>query len=157
MRADAPSFDHYQPMSPNQRNDRGIEPSEIPTVNAALGEVHQQWRQLLRALYIEATGDVAGADNLSISSMRSELQEKSSPGEHNLLLQRLARERAGLSPPPADLSKVSPYERMMRAFLELGNQAEAALARRLGPERAKEIRGDAWGSRSDWSGCPDQR
>jgi hypothetical protein len=45
---------------------------------------------------------------------------------------------------------------MMRAYLELGDQAEEALAKRLGADRAKAIRGDAWGSRSDWSGCPVQ-
>ena len=154
IRADAPSLDHYHPLSPDQKNDRGIEPAEVPAVNAALGELHQQWKQLVRALYLEATGDTTGGDTLSIDAMRRELQDKSPPNEHNLLLQRIARERAGQIAPPADLSKASPYERMMRAYLELGSQAEAAIARRLGPARAREIRGDAWSSRSDWSGCP---
>ncbi len=71
------------------------------------------------------------------------------------MLQRLANERAGLAPPPAELSKTSPAERLMRAYVQLGDQTEAALAKRLGPERAAAIRGDGWGSRSDWSGCPD--
>jgi len=155
IRADSPGFDRYQPMPANQKNDRGIEPSEIPSVNAALGEVYQQWKALVRALYIEATGDVSGADNLSLDALRGEIQEKSPLGEHNLILQRIAQERAGLIAPPADLSKASPHERVMRAYLQLGSQTEAAIAKRLGPERAKEIRGDAWSSRSDWSGCPD--
>ena len=75
--------------------------------------------------------------------MRGEIEEKSPPGEHNAILQRLAQERAGLIAPPADLSKTSPLERLMRAYVQLGTRAEAALAKRLGPERAKAIRGDA--------------
>jgi hypothetical protein len=42
----------------------------------------------------------------------------------------------------------------MRAYTQLGDDTEAALASRLGPERAAEIRGDAWDNRSVWSGCP---
>jgi hypothetical protein len=120
-----------------------------------MAEVHKQWKQLVRALYLEATGDTAGADALSLDAMRGEIVEKSAPAEQAIMLQKLAQERAGLVPPPGDLSKTSPLERMMRAFVQLGDQTEAAIAKRLGPERAKEIRGDGWGSRSDWSGCPD--
>ena len=43
---------------------------------------------------------------------------------------------------------------MFRAYIKLGEQTEQALAKRLGPERAKAIRGDGWGSRSNWAGCP---
>jgi hypothetical protein len=86
--------------------------------------------------------------------MRREIDEKSPPGEPNVLMQRVSRERAGLDRPPADLSKASPLERLMRAYLALGDQTEAALARRIGPDRAREIRGDGWGSRTELSGCP---
>jgi hypothetical protein len=117
-------------------------------------ETARHWQDLVRSLYLEATGDTTGGDALSIESMHREIEDKSPPGEHNVLLQRLSRERAGLDRPPADLSKASPLERLMRAYLALGDQTEAALARRIGPDRAHAIRGDGWGSRSELSGCP---
>lgn len=156
VRSDEPGFDMWRPQTSLGKNERGLEPGELTAYNAALAEVQQAWKALVRALYLEATGDAAGVDVLSLDAMRSEIQQKGSPDEHNLVLQRIANERAGLAQPPADLSRTSPYERMMRAYLELGDQTEAALAKRLGPERAAAIRGDAWGSRSDWSGCPGQ-
>lgn len=157
VRADEPGFDRFQPLKSAEGNRRGLEPKELDAWNAAMTEVYQPYKALVRALYIETTGDAAGADTLSIDAMRGEIQEKSAPNEHNLVLQRIANERAGLLTPPADLSKTSPIERMFRAVIQLGDQAEAALAKRLGPERAKELRGDAWDHRSDWSGCPNER
>jgi hypothetical protein len=156
IRSDEPGLERWKPQTDLGANERGLEPSELPEVNAALADLQKHWKQLVRALYIEATGDVQGADTLATEAMRKEIEERAEEGEHNLLLQRIARERAGLATPPPDLSAASPYERMMRAYLELGDQAEEALAKRLGADRAKAIRGDAWGSRSDWSGCPVQ-
>jgi hypothetical protein len=154
IRNDEPGIERWRPSTSLGNNERGLEPSELPHVNAALAELQQKWKQLVRALYIEATGDTAGADILSVEAMRKEIEEKGAEQEHELLLQRIAMERAGLVAPPADLSKASAFERLFRAYLELGDQAEQALAKRIGPERAKAIRGDGWGSRSDWSGCP---
>ena len=108
----------------------------------------------MRSLYIEVTGDTAGAETLSSEAMRREIEDKSPPGEHNLILQRVAQERAGLATPPADLSKTSALERLMRASFQLGDQSEAALAQRLGAERAHAIRGDGWGARWELGGCP---
>jgi hypothetical protein len=154
VRNDEPGLERWQPAKTLGRNERGLEQSELPQVNAALAELQQQWKQLVRALYIEATGDMQGADTLSTEAMRKEIEEKSGAEEHSQLLQRIALERAGLAKPPADLSKTSPFERLFRAYLELGNKTEQAVAKRLGPERAKAIRGEGWGSRSNWSGCP---
>ena len=154
VRADEPNLDAWQPQTELGTNTRGLEPDELPHVNAALTEVQQQWKALVRSLYIEATGDVQGADTLSIDAMRGEIEDKSVPGESSLVLRKIAQERAGHLQPPTDLSKASPFERMFRAYIALGDQSEQAIAKRLGPARAKEIRGDGWGSRSDWSGCP---
>lgn len=154
VRSDEPGLDRWQPSSDLGKNERGLEPSELPVVNTAIGELQTQWKNLVKALYIEATGDAAGAETLSTDAMRGEIEEKGDPNEHSRLLQRIAAERAGLAQPPADLSKASPFERLFRARLELGDKAEQALAKKLGAERAKAIRGEGWGSRSDWSGCP---
>jgi len=133
---------------------RGITADEVGAYNAALGEVAKSWKALVRSLYIEATGDAAGADTLSTDAMRHEIEEKSVPGEEARVLYKISHERAGLLPPPADLTKTSPLERLMRAWVQLGDQSEAALAKRLGPERARAIRGDGWNSKSDRSSCP---
>jgi hypothetical protein len=156
VRADYPDLDKWQPATSLGKNERGLEPGELPQVNAAVGEVQAQWKALVKALYIEATGDVTGAETLSLDAMRGEIEEKGDQKEHNLVLQRIAMERAGQLQPPADLSKASPFERLFRAYVKLGDQTEQAIAKRLGAERAKAIRGDGWDSRSDWSGCPDK-
>jgi len=154
VRADEPGFDRWQPATSLGKNERGLEPGELAKVNEALGEVQAQWKALVKQLYIEATGDTAGTETLSLEAMRGEIEEKGDQADHNRVLQQVAMERAGQAQPPADLSRTSPFERMFRAYIRLGDQSEQALASRLGAERAKAIRGDGWGSRSNWSGCP---
>ncbi|MEO7735909.1 MAG: hypothetical protein ABIY55_33445 [Kofleriaceae bacterium] len=66
------------------------------------------------------------------------------------MLQRISQERAGLAAPPTDLGKASALERMLRAR----DQSEAAVAKRLGPERAHALRGDGWSWRMELGGCP---
>lgn len=154
IRNDAPDIDRWKPATDLGKNERGLEPAELPQLNAVLAELQKQWKQLVRALYIEATGDMQGADSLSTDAMRREIEEKSAPEERGLLLQRIAQERAGMLQPPTDLSKATPFERLFRAWLELGDKTEAAIAKRLGAERAKAIRGEGWDWRSDMSGCP---
>jgi hypothetical protein len=156
IRNDEPGLDRWQPQTSLGKNERGLEPSELAPVNDVMAQLQKDWKVLVKQLYIEATGDVQGAETLSTEAMRREVEEKGAPGEHENILQRIAQERAGLLPPPTpeQLAKASPFERLFRAYLELGNKTEAALAKRLGPDRAAAIRGDGWGSRSDWSGCP---
>lgn len=153
VRSDEPSLDRFSPLK-EADTERGIQASELDGYNAAIGEMAKQWKDLVRGLYVETTGDAAGADTLSVEAMRREIEDKSPRGEPELLRQRLSQERAGLAAPPADLSKTSPFERLLRAFVQLGDQSEAALGKRLGAERAHAIRGEGWGSRTDSSGCP---
>jgi len=156
VRSDAPDLDRFSPLTEPSKT-LGIAAGELTDYNAAMTEMNKQWKDVVRGLYLEATGDTAAADTLSIAAMRREIEDKNPPGEHNLILQRVAQERAGLAPPPADLSKTSTLERLMRASFQLGDQTEAALAKRLGADRAQAIRGDGWGSRSELSGCPGSR
>jgi ferric-dicitrate binding protein FerR (iron transport regulator) len=153
VRMDAPSYEDFEPVTA-ATDENHLKPGEIADYNAAMIETGKAWRANVRALYLEATGDTAGADTLSLMAMRLEIDAKSPPGERNTVMQQIARERAGLATPPADLSKTSVYERLTRAYAQLGDESEAALARRLGPERAKELRGDGWGARMESSGCP---
>jgi hypothetical protein len=130
---------------------------EVDGYNAAMSELTRNWQQLVRSLYIEITNDAAGADVLSTAAMENEIEAKSPRGEAAAIRQKIARERAGLQPPPTDLSKTSPLERYLRTKYQLGDQAEAGIAKRLGADRAREIRGDGWGNRGDSSGCPESK
>lgn len=156
IRNDEPGLDRWQPQTTLGKNERGLEPSELTPVNEVIAQLQKEWKVLVKQLYIEATGDVQGAETLSTEAMRREIEEKGAPGEHENILERIAQERAGLVPAPTaeQLAKSSPFERLFRAYLQLGDKTEAALAKKLGAERAAAIRGDGWGSRSDWSGCP---
>jgi hypothetical protein len=157
IRVDEPGVDRWEASTTLGKNPRGLEPGELSAYNAAIAEVQQKWKALVKSLYIEATGDTAGAEILSNDAMRGEIEEKSARDEHNSLLQQISAENAGLAKPPLDWSKLTPFERLFRTWLTLGDQTEAAIAKRLGAERAKAIRGEAWDSRSDMSGCPDKQ
>jgi hypothetical protein len=155
IRVDEPGVDNWQASTELGKNSRGLEPNELAAYNAALAEVQQQWKQLVRALYIEATGDTAGAETLSTEAMRREIEAKGGREDGATLLREISAERAGLAQPPADLSATSPLERLFRAWAALGEQTEQALAKRVGAQRAKALRGDGWDSHSDMSGCPE--
>jgi hypothetical protein len=153
VRTDEPAIDRFTPRTEPDPS-RGLTAGDLDDYNAAVTDVQKRFKDLVRSLYIEITGDMTGADSLSSESMRREIDDKSPSGEHNLILQRISRERAGLAPPPADLSKTSPLERITRAYVSLGDQTEAALAKRFGPERAHAIRGEGWNARYEMGGCP---
>jgi hypothetical protein len=153
IRSDEPSLDRFQPGS-QPSADRDLAPGEAAAYDATMTEMAKRWKDQVRSLYLEVTGDTAGADSLSSEAMAHEIEDKSAPGEHNQILRKLARERAGLDTAPANLTGTSALERLTRAHAQLGDQSEAALAKRLGADRARAIRGDGWSSRSDSSGCP---
>ncbi|HEY0986900.1 MAG TPA: FecR domain-containing protein, partial [Kofleriaceae bacterium] len=154
VRTDEPALDRFTPRT-KPDVERGITAGELGDYNAAMTETLKRWKELTRSLYIEVTGDTVGADTLSNEAMRREIEEKSPRTEMNVVLQRISQERAGLAAPPADLSKTSALERLTRAYVQLGDQSEAALAKRLGAQRAHEIRGEGWGARYEMGGCPD--
>lgn len=154
IRYDSPDVDGFSPLrKAEDSKSLGLEAGELDGYNTSMAEVAKRWQTLVRQLYLEATGDATGAETLSIEAMRNEIREKSPPDEMGMILEKLARERAGLQAPPADLAKTPPLERLMRALVHVGDDAETTLAKRLGDKRAHEIRGDGWSSRSDMSGC----
>lgn len=110
----------------------------------------------LRSIYIEVTGDRAGAETLSLRNMQHEVFEKSAPGDVNEALRLISAERAGRAEPPVDLAGRPPVERMLRALAASGARLERALAAEVGPERARQLRKErvAWARRRQ-SGCPD--
>jgi hypothetical protein len=153
VRSDEPDFDHQ----PSVGDPRGITADEMPEYQAAVADVQAQYHALVRTLYIQATGDTAGADTLSLDAMRHEINDKAAPGAAQAVMQRVAQERAGLATPPADTSHEPPVEQLIRAQLGLGDATQAAIAKRLGPDRAAAIRGDAWSRHREFAGCPDPK
>ena len=89
--------------------------------------------------------------------MRHEINDKAAPGAAQAVMQRVAQERAGLATPSADTLHEPPVEQLIRAQLGLGDATQAAIEKRLGPDRAAAIRGDGWSRRFEAAGCPDPK
>lgn len=150
MRGPAPK------LSPKLAEELELSSEEIALVNTGFVELQADWLRRVRALYLETTSDTAGADSLSPQAMSEELQEKAAAaGEADALQKRVAEERAGLVPVPADLSRTSPYERYFRGLANLGDEAEAWMATKLGKEKAHALRAHdgGWPMRMGLAGC----
>ncbi len=134
-----------------------LTPAEVAAANTAFAATRTDWTARVLTWYIEATGDATGADSLSAHAMGQELADKAAPGEPAALQRRIAEERAGLYPAPADLSKASAFERYFRALADLGNQAERQLATAIGADKAHAVRAHdgGWPSRMSMAGCDD--
>jgi hypothetical protein len=132
----------------------GMASAEIPAFNAALSALHGVALAELREIYIAATGNPVVADELTPGAMFGEILDKALAADVVNARRRMARERAGLQPPPVDLTALPPVERALRLIYRLGNDLEAKLAESIGPARAKLLRRDAWpGLRLDQYGC----
>ncbi len=132
----------------------GLTPTEIPGFNAAMREVHANWLVVVRAAYLEITADAVGAKVLSPTAMISEMNNKGAKNEINALRARIANERAGLVAAPAADAELSALERHYRAYANLGDTIETALAQRIGAERARTVRGNGWNHQTESTGCP---
>ncbi len=114
----------------------------------------------LRALYIEVTGDKAGADTLTPQAMETEIRSKVPDAVAKEAYWRLSHERAGLIAPPTDPRGASPIERFLRLETTAGDEFERQLGAAIGPDRARALRAEhgGWGSRSiSSSDCPPGR
>lgn len=160
VRFDLPPIQGVTPreLSADEASALGLSQSERAKANRALAAMHARFVEEVRALYIEATGDEAGADVLSPSAMGSEIRDKSLPGERGRVQQQIARERAGIAPAPRSLQGTSVAERYMRFLASAGDDLEVLLANELGPERARQLREEngGWGKRMEMAGCPQQ-
>jgi hypothetical protein len=136
----------------------GLAEAEREALNEAMKEVKAQVVAELRALYVEMSGDAATADRLSPASMESEIFARAPEGSRGQARQQLAREKAGLSAPPADLAKTPVAERTMRLMSGIGDRFEQKVAERLGPERARALRAkeDGWRGKTVSNGCEGQ-
>jgi hypothetical protein len=118
--------------------DFGLSPAERTRIQAMYAEFNERFTQQIRDLYVEATGDAAGATILSIDSMRAEITGKSDPRVDVEARRTIAEERAGLRPPSN--AEQLPVERYYRLMVAPGGDLERELARIVGAERAADIR-----------------
>ncbi|MCL4223702.1 MAG: hypothetical protein KJZ91_04425 [Myxococcales bacterium] len=135
----------------------GLTADEHAAANQVFVELARSWKQRVRGWYVDATGDHQGADQLSAHAMGEELHDKAAPGEPELVRRRISQERAGLAPAPADVQRLSPFERYFRALAGLGEEAERLLAARVGADKARAVRAEhgGWPMRMSMSGCAD--
>ncbi len=159
MRIDLPPVMRGEPMKfgPEMASAARLSEPEVAAANQVFVDLSIEWARRVRAWYVEATGDTAGADTLSAHAMGQELQDKAPPREPDLLRQRIAEERAGLVAAPGDLSKTSAYERYFRSMAGLGEEAERLLGEKLGADKAHALRTyeGGWPMRMDMGGCAD--
>jgi hypothetical protein len=134
----------------------GISEAEAAQLNRHLREIAPAHRDRLRALYIEGTGDHAGAATLSPKQMMKALFERY-PQELGRARQRLSLERAGQPAPGPDPGGASVAERLLRLLFAAGDDWERRAAQVLGAERTHELRRKNAGYQPGLiqSGCPE--
>ena len=138
----------------------GLQGREAEELAAALEAVTKRADAHLKRLYIDLTGDAAGAESIEPLIMADRIILSADEEEMSRVRRKLSRERAGLERPPADLSSVSPYEEFTRATVRLGDDLQEELARRLGPKRAYALRkrDGGWpGYGFHMEGCPQEQ
>jgi hypothetical protein len=127
-------------MSPEVGAQLHLSDAEQATANAALNRLREDAVAKVRALYVEATGDAAGAETLELATLGHELLQKGGSALAVQARTRLAQEKAGLIAPPADLSKTSPQERYLRLTNGLAEALQRDLEKSLGAQQAGQVR-----------------
>lgn len=146
LRNDVPPVMGLEPGSVGEDAERmGIAEGEIPVVDGAIRRLHDRFLAEIRGIYLEATGDEAGAETLSADAMIAQITAAALPGEVQEAHRQLARERAGQAEPPADLDDLPPAARALRLHAGLGDELQRLVAADLGPERSHELRAAAGG------------
>ena len=154
IRYDYPSnLDLSRPpkLGEGKASELGLSAAQREAYDQAMSEVYSAHAQTMRRLYVELTGDEKTAQQLTRGQLLADIRDRQRDAALN---RKMAEELAGLASPPADVSQASVRERMLRHMLTLGDDVEQRLAAVIGPEEARKLRGESWGSRSVYSGCP---
>jgi hypothetical protein len=149
-------------ISDARARDLELSSDERGSYNRVLGDLTVHVMTDLRALYVEVTGDFAGAATMAPQSMAQEVLDKSPKPLLRDAAWKLSHERAGLLPPPSavTVAAASPVERLLRMIVSLGDTFEQELGQAIGAERAHALREaqDGWETRSITApGCPESR
>lgn len=136
--------------------DLGVDGAERAVVLEVARAVEARADRELARIYVDATGDDTGVQQISPDLMFDEVLRSADVGEAAAVRRKLSRERAGLDPVP-DRRLMTPYEELMRALARSGDDLQRELAGRLGERRAAELRtarggwpGLVWNA----AGCP---
>jgi hypothetical protein len=135
----------------------GATPQEVVVVKETFEELEKDAYRLLREAYETFTGNKAPPE-MSVDEVIFEIIRTGGYNDAPEVYQSIAEERAGLKEPPSKDAKMGPVEHLLRSILVQGDLYEAALAKKLGRERARELRekNQGWpGSASEWEGCPE--
>jgi hypothetical protein len=120
-------------LAPEQVERLGLTPQQVAAITTALDEEQSAWLERLRDLYVDGTGDEAGAASLSDEAMQAELLDKASKEDRKRAQIIVARELAGLAEPTAD-AQSEPVVRYYRAEVARTRRAFRVLADTLGDE-----------------------
>jgi hypothetical protein len=161
VRIDVPPFDEVKRDDPawweSYARSMGATQAEAGAIREAFEEIEQSAYGLVREIYAQSTGEkVSESDAFDFDRMSYEISRNAEFHEPPEALQRISAERAGLQPPPP-LDKMQPLERLLRGMAAQGDLYEAAIAKRLGAARARQLRerNQGWpGPATEWEGCP---
>jgi hypothetical protein len=147
---------HPPTVSGDDAKQVGFTPEQQKAIDSVLAAYNQQMIAQTRALYAEITHD-PNVGSMAFRSMVDEAIDKTSHAERQKAFQNLARERAGLQPPPDDLKGTPAFERLFRLFQGSGDALEVQIGKVVGPDLAHAYRNlhGGFGSRHrSSSGCP---
>lgn len=108
-------------ISDKQASKLGLTAAQVAQGNQYLAETNEHLMKELRALYVEATGDAAGAETLDPQAMQTEIERKSGVVGDDIR-KKIAEELAGLRP-PGDPTSGPPLERLTRMLLAVSREA----------------------------------
>lgn len=120
-----------------------------------LSDMHARLRGFAEQAFLEAGGPTTKPSELSLEEILIDLQTRPENGFEQAR-EKLARERAGLMPPPQSGLPQPPGERLLRLWATVGDQFEQRLAGELGSDRAHQLRSSpqaVWMNRFSHSGC----
>jgi hypothetical protein len=124
-------------------------------IDRTLGDMHKEFREFAARAYAEAAGPSAQGSAPTLEAMLADLQTRPENG-FEAAREKLARERAGMAPPPRPGTRLPPGERLLRRWATLGDELERQLSDGVGSERAHQLRFSpraVWTRRFAESGC----
>ena len=141
-----PVWDDGATFDPQWRDAVDLGEAEAEALDTALSEFKERSVAELRRYYVELGGDAQSVESFTASELLQLVYGRLDGDELVATREAIARERAGREDVPEDPSVAG---RFMRWEAQLGDAFEDEIGRRLGPERAHELRAadEGWGNK----------
>lgn len=141
-----PVWDEGGSFDPQWRDEVDLGAVEAEALDTALSDFRERSVAELRRYYVELGGDTASVESFTASELLQLVYGRLDSEELAATREAIARERAGREEVPEDTSVAG---RFMRWEAQLGDAFEDELGRRLGLERAHELRAadEGWGNK----------